>query len=397
MDAPWERETDKVLAKARQLFAIPGGVTLNDTVSAFGLIDPTAALDTLLCQILDRGAPSNPASLDEGVPPGMPRRPFGSDSPPESAPRISEPLLAALASNEARNMAAVRNSRSPAKPSSATSTVKPPVGLMGGASSPAGSMESATSPRTSALQFPTSDAPEPTAGPAASPSTRLVSGLTEMQRLFRSIVVPAETDGELPISHPAGVRTQQLFRSIVAPAETDGEPPTRHPADAGKGIPRQREGFVRSMPEAPGTLMRSETSSVISSVGRQSLVEGYPDASPVSAAAPLQGGAFPDPTPPGRPAPDTAGSQASPWPAGGGTRIEPVPGPTLRPPAPDLPANPTPDSTSTQTGGESAPEAWAASPDPAWEGELFDRLLDRLEEHMREQATRHLGSLGGRI
>jgi hypothetical protein len=36
-------------------------------------------------------------------------------------------------------------------------------------------------------------------------------------------------------------------------------------------------------------------------------------------------------------------------------------------------------------------------PDPAWEEVLFDRLLDRWEERLREQTIRHLGFTGGQI
>jgi len=35
--------------------------------------------------------------------------------------------------------------------------------------------------------------------------------------------------------------------------------------------------------------------------------------------------------------------------------------------------------------------------DPAWEEVLFDRLLDRWEERLREQSIRHLGFTGGQI
>jgi hypothetical protein len=156
--------------------------------------------------------------------------------------------------------------------------------------------------------------------PAATPSTRLVTGLSELNNLFRS-VVENQADDEL---EPETARpTARIEHADAAP----------RPADRHEVI--RPEAFPAARWTGPGAEPGHETSFAVPSAHADRHI-----------------------------------------------------GPRAGKPAASVPSP-------IETPFASFADAASVLPDPAREDVLLDRLLDRFEERLREQAIRHLGFTGG--
>jgi hypothetical protein len=176
---------------------------------------------------------------------------------------------------------------------------------------------------------------------AAARSTRLVTGLSELNNLFRSVIDSQSDDRLAPETARSTAQDESEAARPTAPDAYAGE--TARPADQHEVIP----------PNAPARWSASRTDHA---PGSSFAAPGIDHAQEASSAVPS--------IHPGRQSGLRAGTLAS-----GHAAI-------------DTPV---------------ASFAGAASTlaDPTREDVLLDRLLDRFEERLREQAIRHLGFTGG--
>ena len=383
MSLPWDQETAIALRAAQAVLA-PADLAWFEAVHASAFLDPAAAMEQVFAQLLgDDAAPAADGALEpEGIatmrrrePHVTERAPTESTARPALSPaparrvtrdaharspsiRPHRPLAHDDASVHARGLDAPANAGAvnaePAMRSATPDASPEPIARAGApiAEEHAAARELASRaddrPGSNgirrALVAPDPPAPrgiaraadqplasgahaaDPERSPphqAAAPGTRLVSGLSELNNLFRSVIESQSDDRPAP--QPASSRAQD---------ETDA---ARRPAEFGDAaepheIIRPDTAARRSGPRAEH-VHEAAFRTPSAAPGRQ--VAFRADAPPTTGHAPL-----------------------------------------------DMPF-------ASFTGTASA------LPDAAREDVLLDRLLDRFEERLREQAIRHLGFTGG--
>jgi len=357
MKPSWEQEADRALRVAQALFELSDLAWL-DAARALEFVDPSRAMEGVLLELLESG--SEP-STEPGLAP-LPRL--------EARAPIAAPSVPAANASAHDPAAEDVETRHPA-PTAAARTVNLLArqvrherrGEIGAGEDSAGVPEH-----------------ERDAGVAWHGVYRGPAATRDLQppRAAEPDVAPAprEDAGDSLIMRASS----PAFGRSRGPAEID---------ISGVGTAAERAWKTAEEAQVPATRLRDAPSA-----GRVRQISALPELQALfrSVVAESQASDLPLPaaTPRARerrsPLPPTSQASYGPGPV---TQVEPYSG-WPRPAGNDAPVTP-----SAQPPLPSGAQPALAPPDPVREEILLDRLLDRFEERLREQAIRHLGFTGG--
>lgn len=369
----------EVLNKAESLFRVPYAECFEDSLTFFRSMDPSQGMDALLRRALG----DVQSGAQSGVQPdaGPDAQEALQSAVPREAPQRLREQRGSVAEG-ARERPLGERGQDPWRPVRGSAPELSPDMENGPAAHPAGALQRAQESMPAPLHLPISGRPlEKSSSAETAAGTRLLTGLCELQHLFRAVTVREAAEQNDPIQKDSVQRRSvQKESADVSPQEPGPSFPSlsssgpsllgpslsrgpisrvlgvSHPAQASWDLPGSAAKTASST--APDIPPNTDPDSASRAVPNQGLNQALnPALNLVPSLAHL-------------PAPSSSG----------------IPG--LHPVSNLLLALPS-DSTSGQVSDLAS--------DPLWEALLFDRMMDRFEERLREQAIRQMGFTGGRI